>query len=250
MCTASASSTPEITAPPEDQPARKKGRFGHASTCRMKPPHGNRKHRTPESACRTEATTSADADTGHPLRLQGVADRRRASIRIDRAGPVLALRRPLRRLALCRISPPSACPIGRCRCRRIAFAPTSRNSDGAPAADPLDLLADRGADGAAGSRLSRLHHWIACAPGEGGKQGGTDRRAWAARPIRRRCAGGAGRRHDGRAVRSRAADRRVVAARCSSSALRRCLPGRSAASSAATGRSPIQFDHIPEALLP
>src|SRR5260370_41830104 len=84
-----------------------------------------------------------------PLRLQGVADWIGASIRTDGTGVIVAGRRQVRGLALCRYREnQSLVPAG-----VDAVAPLSRRyRKREPSANrhPLDKLADGGADGAAG----------------------------------------------------------------------------------------------------
>ena len=174
-----------------------------------------------------------------PLRLQGRADRRGASVRTDGRGAGVEGRRQVRRLALCRYRAvrlsyrPSSMQSRRFRCRYRAR--------GWPAPHHLlDQLADGDIDGAAGSGIPRLHHAAACADEAGRQQGRAARRHQIRSLHRGRRGGGAGRDLHHRTAGARARHRRVRRRACSWSALPRCSAGRSAASCGATGRRAIR----------
>src|SRR5205823_6115680 len=112
------------------------------------------------------------------LRLQGIPDRGGAPIRTDEKRFVLAVPRAICGLALLQhFRGPVVLPSG---VDAVAAFPGGDRKQRwrAPRAH-FDIVAERRADEAAESRVSRLRHAVACATRERRQQGPVEGRAWA-----------------------------------------------------------------------
>ena len=142
---------------------------------------------------RCRAIRGGQASPAGPICLQGVADRRRASVRTDRVRACHGAWPANPASGLTPRFPDPAVAIGRCRCRRAGFAPTSKAPSSAriaccrPAGRPRRLMAPQDRDYRA--FIVELHR----AHGGCRQQGRADRRPQAADLCRGAGVAGAGR---------------------------------------------------------